>query len=363
MAKDFTSEMRSLTALFEQVVPRKWIQNLAKILLRRVYSNEETEELRGMSEATGVGMHLLVSFNVLLDLFMGCTSSAVRVAEDEFGPSRMLHLRTLDWGMEPLRSVIVQVQYVYGVDSDVLASSITYVGFVGVLTGVRKGLSMSLNFRPVHDDASWLANFKFYGHHCLILLGFCPSISSLLRRQLLGSRESRMRSDPSALGSLDDCRAALLQERTTAAYVILSDGQEGTVIEKDRKVAQTRSSRDFVVATNHDEQKQAADHRSPDDDGSSPVKEDLFEEFSVTRSDCVEEKVSEIQEKGQMVKTREALTWLIDWPTTNSLTHFAVLMDPLVGKMLWCRRWLRWPRGPHGEVVEGDFAAETTTWG
>jgi len=33
----------------------------------------------------------------------------------------------------------------------VIASTIGYVGFVGALTGVRKGLSVSLNFRPYHN--------------------------------------------------------------------------------------------------------------------------------------------------------------------------------------------------------------------
>lgn len=49
-------------------------------------------------------MHLLVAFNVLLDLFMGCTSGGAKLSVED----RMLHFRTLDWGMDPLRKVIVQ---------------------------------------------------------------------------------------------------------------------------------------------------------------------------------------------------------------------------------------------------------------
>ena len=61
----------------------------------------------------------------------------------------MLHFRTLDWGMDPLRRVICQLDFTTKPHGPIFASTITYVGFVGVLTGVRQGLSVSLNFRPV----------------------------------------------------------------------------------------------------------------------------------------------------------------------------------------------------------------------
>ncbi len=97
---------------------------------------------------TGLDMHLLVAFNVLLDLFMGCTSGGVKLSVED----RMLHFRTLDWGMDPLWKVIVQLEY--NRDGVKVASVLTYVGYVGVLTGVRKALSISLNFRPVHNAST-----------------------------------------------------------------------------------------------------------------------------------------------------------------------------------------------------------------
>jgi hypothetical protein len=54
--------------------------------------------------------------------------------------ARMLHFRTLDWGMDPLRGVLVQLEFVRSGSRDpeeVLARTVTYAGFVGVLTGVR----------------------------------------------------------------------------------------------------------------------------------------------------------------------------------------------------------------------------------
>jgi len=53
---------------------------------------------------------------------------------------RMLHFRTLDWGMDPLRSVLVVLEFVRSKSEEpekVIARAVTYAGFVGVLTGVR----------------------------------------------------------------------------------------------------------------------------------------------------------------------------------------------------------------------------------
>lgn len=90
----------------------------------------------------------MIALNVILDSLLGCTSGAVKTAvkrdaktmggEDE--EARMIHFRTLDWGMDPLRDVLVTLEFVRS-DSEkpdeVVARSVTYAGFVGVLTGVR----------------------------------------------------------------------------------------------------------------------------------------------------------------------------------------------------------------------------------
>lgn len=97
-------------------------------------------------------MYILVALNVLLDSLMGCTSGGVltkpenmrgveRNAWDEDEHSlRMMHFRTLDWGMDELRSVLVVLEFVRSkseVPEKVIARTISYAGFVGMLTGVR----------------------------------------------------------------------------------------------------------------------------------------------------------------------------------------------------------------------------------
>jgi hypothetical protein len=148
--------MREITPLFDEVLStmipwpqlRRWIEFLASILLRRVYSPEETKELKGIAKASGVALYIIIALNVLLDSLLGCTSGAVIASLDKRGgrrapgreEERMLHFRTLDWGMDPLRNVLVQLEFIRsesGEPEKVIARTITYAGFVGVLTGVR----------------------------------------------------------------------------------------------------------------------------------------------------------------------------------------------------------------------------------
>ena len=155
LATDFAPKMQAITPLFDEVLSsiipwpflRRWIEFLASIFLRRVYSSEETRELKGIAKASGVQLYFLVALNVLLDSLLGCTSGGVRTLLDKKGrralgveDERMLHFRTLDWGMESLQSVLVVLEFVRSENAEpekVIARTVTYAGFVGVLTGVR----------------------------------------------------------------------------------------------------------------------------------------------------------------------------------------------------------------------------------
>lgn len=163
LASDFAPRMKQITPLFdtvlESVLPWSFLRSIVKfaalLILRRVYSSEETQELMGISKASGVDMHFLVAFNLLLDILLGCTSGGVltRIKKGKGGEThlgekqadtepraRMMHFRTLDWGMPELRSVLVVLEFVRSKTEEpetVIARTVTYAGFVGVLTGVR----------------------------------------------------------------------------------------------------------------------------------------------------------------------------------------------------------------------------------
>lgn len=105
---------------------------------------------------------------------MGCTSGGARVTTPVSnegdssldcppgtpagaGTSRMFHLRTLDWSGTKLRRIIIELDFLASEGGPAVARTLTYFGYVGVLTGVRRGLSVSLSRRPRHDRSSLLS--------------------------------------------------------------------------------------------------------------------------------------------------------------------------------------------------------------
>lgn len=360
IVRDFKPQLSTLPVLFDDIVgllhPNISVQSfqkLARVFLRHVHNPEETEELRGIQEETGIEMYLLVAFNVLLDLLMGCTSGGARVS-NSVGYETMLHFRTLDWSMDPLRKVVVNLDFVEKPGGTVLASTITYLGFVGVLTGVRQGLSMSLNFRPNHNRTTDFSNFQFYFHHLSVLLGFRPSISSLLRQMLLPSLYSSPVAGSSA--TLDSIERKLPKTRSTAAYLIFSDGNRTMTLEKDYMTAVVKSSDRFIVACNHDA---SFDHVSKTtaeimDARSNALKltgrEDLIEE-SVDRKKQVKNlwersstrkksKSNRPSLNGSSVSIQNVIAWMDTYPIKNESTHYGVVMDPKMGRFIWIKSFL-----------------------
>ena len=348
VAIDYKSQLAGIPNLFDEVIhdlyPRistSVIRRAAQLLLRRLYSAEETAELRGISQVTGVQMYILVAFNVLLDLFMGCTSGGVRV-KDGSGNTKMLHFRTLDWGMDVLRKIIVRLDFIDDTGGSIVASSVTYVGFVGVLTGVRKNLSLSLNFRPAHDASTRLINFRFYFHQVLVLLGIRPSISTILRNCLLPSRKNPTGAQfPNTLEAIEH---RLPSMATSAAYLIFSNGRKTTTMEKDHRSAVVSSSENFIVALNHDFEDEA-----PSSSSTGKVKQDRIVlettgmselvSCSIDRKKCIT-KLWRDATAGASIRPSEVYAWMNVYDITNEETHFAMVMDPEAGKILWIKHYL-----------------------
>ncbi|KAJ5365802.1 hypothetical protein N7517_008688 [Penicillium concentricum] len=385
LASLYKDRMRSVTSIFDDVIhnlspniPTKPIHWLARLFLRRLYTDEETAEIRGISRVTGISLYLLICLNVVLDLLMGCTSGGVRMLDGLW--TRMVHFRTLDWGMDPLRSLIVQLEFVRDDAPDkVLATCITYVGFVGILTGVRKDLSVSLNFRAVHDSRR---NVGFYFNYLLVLLGLRQSITSLLRQCVLPSVEGSTRlSNTSTIEEILDEVPCL---RTTAAYLIFCDGSSIVAMEKDYETAFWRRSSSFIIKTNHDEDTSSVmDEAIANDRGYTGLRvadgmqsmADIIEESRGRQASMQEKWDRRVQDHGvfqQQLKRRRVknaavprsqsihlewkrntkvgwedgasevsvtlgtvLGWLCSDPIVNGDTHYAVLMDPVEGRFIY----------------------------
>jgi hypothetical protein len=348
LAQEFSAELHGVTDLFRVVVeswglPVVLIRFVCRLLLRWLYSEEETAELVGIARAAKLEMYYIIAFNTFLDLFMGCTSGGVLVQDEsktqlrDKGGERMLHFRTLDWEMDELRKLVVKLDYVK--DGQHVGTSISYVGFVGVLTAVRKDLSLSLNFRPNRDNSSFLSNVSFYLHLFFVLIGVRPSIASILRHHFFSPQE------------VSRIAQKISKTPSTAAYIILSDGEKTLVMEKDLYSARIRDARDFIAVTNHD-----LSHEEEPESAAT-----LSTKASTTFIPGLQELVTESkQRKGSLhtfwahaatkrrasrkdvtvVKRIDIVKWLETDPIRNEYTHFAVIMDPKQGKVLYLRRYL-----------------------
>jgi hypothetical protein len=415
-------ENSNLTGLFDELlnafVGPKWspmLHLVAGIALRRVYSSEETEELKGIATATGVPMHLLVAFNVLLDLLLGCTSGGVRVEAptgSRGSPSqsgtwitRMLHFRTLDWGMDPLRNIVIELNYVRHAGGPVIATSITYFGYVGVLTGVRKGLSMSLNFRPTHDCSTRSKEVRFRLQQFFVVLGVRQSISSVLRRYLLlpeeelelilrdGRRQTSKRMSRKMSTASSDTKMSnrtgdtikpeidanivrgILEELSsspsTSCYLVFSTPQTVYSVQKDHHAALIRQSDSFLTTYNHDAIDEIVPAASESLVGAETAQKlgatepmaataqnlgtaeaqvvtgmETVVSFSCDRKRHLDKVLRKRLDRRRKkhpgrpevaIGTDDLLAMVKDPWISNEESHYAVIMDPTSGKVLWRR--------------------------
>lgn len=113
------------------------------------------DEIKGIASATDLPLGEVVLYNIFYEIFTLCTSI---IAFDENGNT--MHGRNLDFGLflgwdlkndtwqlsELLRPLIVNVEYTRG--GVVQYKTVTFVGFVGLITGVKPGvMSLSINER------------------------------------------------------------------------------------------------------------------------------------------------------------------------------------------------------------------------
>ena len=152
---------------------------------------------------------------------------------------------------------------------------------------------------------------------------------------------------------------------STACYFCFSSAKETTVIEKDLITARVRSSDDFIVITNNDEEEPHSISASAS--GNLGVQNasnvngvygmaiaEIIEEAK-NRKQCAENIYKNMRRKAarrkgmvaalgddakRLLETVDIVKLVQRYPTTNEVTHFACVLDPQSGKIAWCRRWL-----------------------
>ncbi|KAF6824611.1 hypothetical protein CMUS01_10163 [Colletotrichum musicola] len=386
IARDFADQLKAIAPLFDLVLAQILVYRpiiyltkfVVRLCLRSVCDPEETREIRSIAAAAGVDVHLIVALNTLLDCLLGCTSGAIPVRADDApdAPARLMHFRTLDWGMPELTDLLVQLDFVDSESAQpdkVLARSITYAGFVGTLTGVRPGLSLSLNHRPLMNARTT----KSISHQVLVVLGLRPSIASNLRQVLLAPTlpVASPERNPSNDALVSFAKSFSLRPSPTC-YLIFSTPTEAVVIQKDHVGGNINRSYDFIAQANHDTDHTSCcgaaefHHRALAlGDASLIPPEQAWLGMSAERQDFVHDHwrayckrdedhepnvangisdspssagsciVTAFARKTRQEKTtgvtREMLQkWITTEPVFNELTHFATIMDPSSGDVV-----------------------------
>ncbi len=294
-----------------------------------------------------------------------------------------LSFRTLDWGMDPLRDLVVELDFVRCEGGPVVATSISYFGYVGVLTGVRRGLSMSLNFRPHHDRATFRKRLAFRWHQLMVLFGFRRSISSVLRQCLLTPDPSidsvpllPIKEAPAATATaaappqkprcrrrrqqqgvaapvVDYVRDRLPAAPSTAAYLIFCTPDTVYSLEKDHLAGTMASSDVFLATYNHDRgDEDNPAHLQAAAQGVSEMASgmDAIVACSISRKQRVGRRWARTVQKrckalqrpstAQTIAVNDLIKLVADPHITNDETHYSVVMDPQAGNVLWRRVFL-----------------------
>lgn len=308
------------------------LDRASQVFLRRLHSRDETEELRTYATETGVPMHMLVAYNVFLDLMMGCISGGVVGGST----GTMLHFRGLDWGMDTLRPLVLALEFLR--DGETVAHTLTYAGYIGVLTGVRAGLSMSLNYRAtLAGGLEWL---RIVPHWLAVLLGLRPSISSRLRGLLLAPTPV-----PGVEGLVDTSRAWV----SSPCYLLFCTPTRVVLLEKGFCSARVMEESWFAAVANHDVEMEEWDEDAfralAARSGGVGMKE-LVADSRMRKqlvADAWRRRGSTTSGGGGTVRLRDVIKWLQIPEVTNECTHFSCVMDPAAGTIVWSRWWRESP--------------------
>ncbi|RMZ68200.1 n-acylsphingosine amidohydrolase [Pyrenophora seminiperda CCB06] len=400
---DYIDTLRQLPTLFDETItywklPVSPCHFLARMFFRRLYSDEQTEELQGISEACGIPLYIFVALNVFIDATMACTSGGVLVQEPGSQEASMLHFRSLDWIKDMLRNAIAQFEFVEQSGGQVIASTLGFVGHVGVLTGVRKGLSVSFNYRPACQDKALAGGerVRYHWNTLMVLMGKRPSVSTLLRECLLprlveqrkGGRGGLFKRWMKKAGKsgftvtekmpaygVEDVIRLMPTLHTPVGYIIFCTGAETVILEKGFLGGKVLRSSSFLVAANHDAAidnppptKAAIPHTLPTTEEDTRCNKHLTRRWLAWKEERAREgsEGQSPQDMEKSIQRKKALTkrWL-DWkeeqernesqqasmslarlleliqffPLMNSKTHFLCVMDPHKGAFCWVEKF------------------------
>ena len=108
------------------------------------------DEILSISKLSGFPLGKLVLMQICYEMFAACTSVVIK------NGNYNIHYRTMDWEMEFLKPLTIEVEFVRG--DQHLFNAITWAGYVGIFTGVNSLYSLAVNYR--RSNGTLLGNVK-----------------------------------------------------------------------------------------------------------------------------------------------------------------------------------------------------------
>lgn len=95
----------------------------------KIYYNEE---LQGISKSSGISIGKISLLQIAYEVFAACTSIVVNMEQPD-GRVCPYHIRTMDWEMNMLEALTIEVDFVR--HGATVFTATTWAGYVGVLVG------------------------------------------------------------------------------------------------------------------------------------------------------------------------------------------------------------------------------------
>jgi len=149
LLKDYNSTVHEAIGLIGQFIP-DWAQSIVEDMALEIlpYLGDYAQEIQAMSDASGIPLAKVTLLNIIYEVEAGCTSI---IAQDPTG--HILHGRNLDFPLTSiLRNMTINVEFMKG--GSILYHGTTFVGYVGLLTGMRPG-GFSITANQRNEGYQW----------------------------------------------------------------------------------------------------------------------------------------------------------------------------------------------------------------
>lgn len=254
-----------------------------------------------------------ILLNMFYDLNAGCTSFVASSTDSSFcsgsncvDPTRgtIVHGRNLDFDIPGLQNITAVVNY--KVDGTAVVRGVSYIGYVGVLTGYRiNGWSVSVDQRDLSD---WSGDELPLISNILSFLIGGQSVGVFLRSSLLN------------LPTYDQARFALATYRLAApVYLIIGGlhGEEGAVITRTREGTDVSAGLFNGIWSIDNKFNNSFFRSETNDDHWLPARD--------TRRDTINNNLINLGRSG--INKKSVLAVLDVKPTLNSYTTFISVMS------------------------------------